>query len=591
MSRRIRSLPSILQNAFLSVVSALVFLVLAESAGLLLERDEPAPHESGFAANWDETGGEFFTAIGWSGGVHFNHEGLRDREHALHKLPGTRRVMCLGDSTTYGQHLRPEEAYPQVLERLIEERGGGVEVFNVALSGWSARQQLIAYRRICRKYAPDQVILGICLNDIGDMQNNLSRPPAILTALHRRSALVRRVVGAYDREIRGVRDLFEAPLPSKVRRGYTLLFEEIRLLRDEARADGAGLAVLVFPFRFQLEPDAPPPIPQKAIEDFCAREGIVFLDLLPAFLQLGPDSFECDHHFGASGARLVAREILDKELVMPPDRPAVRIPPGGVSGLLRALEDFDPRVRIAAVSALGQAGTQEAFGGLIRALADENENVCLSAERQLEGVRLGPSLLPELIQTFHGNAGLCHAVAARAIGLIGADAHSATPALVSGLGDQRSDVRRWTAWALGQIGPGAQAAVPELVRCMPDREMGWTALEALGRIGPGAKLAVPSILSELRDDRAAVRRLSAQALGRIGPVARQAAPGLMRALRDDRPEVRIAAIRALVRVEADPRKVTPALDRMLEDTQDHGMRLELEAALRKLRRRVRERGS
>jgi HEAT repeat protein/lysophospholipase L1-like esterase len=579
-----------MKNLLLSVSSALLFLAVAEGICRVFERDEPALHESGFAVNWDESGGEFFTAIGWSGGVDFNHEGLRDREHALHKLAGVHRVMCLGDSTTYGQHLRPAEAYPQVLERLVEEQGGGVEVFNVALSGWSARQQLIAYRRICRKYRPDQVLLGICLNDVGDMQNNLSRPPALLTEFHRRSALVRRVVGARDREIRDVLDLFETPLSTKVRRGYSRLFGDIRLLRDEARADGARLAVLVFPFRFQLEEGAPPPIPQKAISDFCVKEGIAFLDLLPAFLQLGPDSFECDHHFNASGARLVAQEILAKGLVTPPEQPAIRILPKDVPGMLRSLEDPNPRIRMAAVSTLGRAGTPEAFGGLIRALADQNENVCLSAERQLEGARLGPVLLPELIRTFDGNSGLCHAIAARAIGMIGPDAYSATQALVSSLGDRRSDVRRWTAWALGQIGPGAHHAVPELVRCVSDREMGWMALEALGRIGPGAKAAVPTIVSQLRDDRAAVRRISALALGRIGPAAKEAAPRLLRALRDEHRDVRIAAIRALVRVEADPGQAIPAIERMLDKTDDYGVRLESEAALRKLRRREREFG-
>jgi HEAT repeat protein len=115
------------------------------------------------------------------------------------------------------------------------------------------------------------------------------------------------------------------------------------------------------------------------------------------------------------------------------------------------------------------------------------------------------------------------------------------------------------------------------------------ALEALGRIGPGAKPAVPTIVSQLRDDRADVRRIAALALGRIGPAAKEATPRLLRALRDEHRYVRIAAIRGLVRVEADPAKVAPVIERMLEEavkTNDYGMRLELEAAMRKLRRRM-----
>ena len=40
----------------------------------------------------------------------------------------------------------------------------------------------------------DAVIVAVCLNDIPELQNNLTRPPAWLSALHGRSALVRRLL-------------------------------------------------------------------------------------------------------------------------------------------------------------------------------------------------------------------------------------------------------------------------------------------------------------------------------------------------------------------------------------------------------------
>ena len=50
---------------------------------------------------------------------------------------------------------------------------------NVGLWGWSTRQERLAYERIARRYRPDQVLLGVCLNDIPELQNNLARPPAL----------------------------------------------------------------------------------------------------------------------------------------------------------------------------------------------------------------------------------------------------------------------------------------------------------------------------------------------------------------------------------------------------------------------------
>ena len=73
-------------------------------------------------------------------------------------------MVCLGDSVTLGYPGPPGRGLPARARARIEARGPGVEVFNVALMAWSTPQERIAYERIARKYHPDQVILGICLN-------------------------------------------------------------------------------------------------------------------------------------------------------------------------------------------------------------------------------------------------------------------------------------------------------------------------------------------------------------------------------------------------------------------------------------------
>lgn len=249
--RRAHALPPLLGNLLLSLASVGAVLCLGEWVGRRFERSTPPRSSPTYIADWADWDGDFYTvkstAVGWPPWEDYNRDGLRDREHADAKPNGTRRVVCLGDSTTLGFHLRPEEAYPQTLQDRASALGWNVEVFNVALGGWLTRQQLIAYRRIARRYRPDLVLLGICLNDFAEMRNNLTRPPAILARLHEQSALVRRLVRAQDREIGSIGELFAEPASAKVEDGFRRVFGDLRTLRDEVRADGARLAVLSCP--------------------------------------------------------------------------------------------------------------------------------------------------------------------------------------------------------------------------------------------------------------------------------------------------------------------------------------------------------
>src|SRR5258708_38804158 len=101
------------------------------------------------------------------------------------------------------------------------------------------------------------------------MQNNLSRPPAWLAAFHERSALVRRLVRAQDREIADVEELFTPKDSPKVREAFARMFADMRALRVQLRADGATFPVVIFPVRLHVLPVAPPPTAPPPIPDFC----------------------------------------------------------------------------------------------------------------------------------------------------------------------------------------------------------------------------------------------------------------------------------------------------------------------------------
>jgi len=544
-------LPPLVQNLLLSGVTLIVVGGAAEGLCRLFERERPPPPPvAEYITDWG--GSEFATlksaATGWPPWEDYNSDGLRDREHAVEKPRGARRVACLGDSVTLGYGIRPQEAWPQVLEDLIDARGQRAEVFNVAFGGWSTRQELIAYRRVARKYRPDDVLLGICLNDVPEMENNLTRPPRFVRALYRSSALVRTVVGARRREIASVEELFRDPTSAKVKDAFRLLFDDIHALKRDVRTDGGRLAVIVFPFRFQVLPGAPAPSAQRTIGEFCASEGLPFLDVLPALRELGEAAFIDYDHFSPAGARRVAEAIADSGLLdldegAAPERasspPRTIAPPAGkpVPALLASLRAADPRERAAAARALGNRAAEpvSTIPALVAALGDSSPEVRASAAWGLGGFGpAAPAALPALAARLRDDDAAVRAGSARALGQIGPAARSAAAALVTLLDDEDESVRWRAGEALAAVGPEPATCLEALRRMAedPGRRGRAEAAGALGQLGPAAAPAVPALVSALADARNDVRARAAWALGRIGPAAAPAVPVLMRMIGD-----------------------------------------------------------
>jgi lysophospholipase L1-like esterase len=540
-------------NLALALVAGGSVLGLLEGTARLLEGRRPAPPPvADYIWDWSEKmPGGFYTmkseAVGWPPWEEFNRDGLRDRARPHEKLEGTWRVAVLGDSVTLGAEIRPYEAFPQVMEGRQEAAGRRVEVMNVALWGWSTRQERMAWERIARAYRPDQAILAVCLNDIPELQNNLARPPRWLLRLHERSALVRRIVNARGREIDSVERLFAEPEAPRVKEAMARFFDEVRALRSEVVKDGARFAVVVFPFRFQVAAGAPPPVVQERIAAFCKAEGIDFLDLLPALRHLGESAFVDYDHLSPSGASLTADTILASGLLPDAAAPAPE-PSGTVAELARRLRgDEHPARRAEAARRLGSRGesARPAVDALLTALGDPSEAVRFEAAQALVHVEPRTGDVPALVRALASTDAYVRGFAAWSLGNLQEAARDAVPALVAAINEDETSAV--VAGALARIGPAAEAAVPSLAEALrsPDPGRRWRAARALGRIGPRAGTAVQDLAAALTDPNEAVRAHAARALGRIGPGARPAAAALQRATGDPDPGVRQEARGAL----------------------------------------------
>jgi len=555
--------------------------VLAGLEGVcrLFDHERPARPVASYITVWND--GEFYTvksaATGWPPWEDYNRDGMRDREHAVERQPGTRRVMMLGDSVTLGYGLRPEQAYPQVLQDLLDARGQPAEVFNVAFSGWSTRQERIAYERIGRRYRPDDVVVAVCLNDIPEIHNNLARPPHLLQALHARSALVRRLVGARRREIHDVEELFTAPESPSVRDAFARFFEELRQLRGEVEADGGRFGLAVLPFRMQLDTPGTPSV-QERIAAFCAGQGIPFLDLLPHLRPLGEGGFLDYDHLSAAGARRVAEAIADSGLLGAADaghaarvpEPITRMPDGASPDAppLERLRDPDSTTRAATARALGNLGAEapKVVPALERALRDPEPAVRAAAAWALGGFGPGAAgATSDLGVALADESPPVRAGAAHTLGAIGPAARPVANALVSHLDDPAEEVRWRAEDALARVGPDPASALPVLLPLVADpasRGRGGAAA-VIARMGPAARPAVPALISALSDAHGDVRWKAAWALGEIGPEARAAVPALLALVRD--PDVGWHAIDALGSIGPDAGAAVPTLRSALAD--------------------------
>jgi lysophospholipase L1-like esterase len=184
-----------------------------------------------------------------------NGDHMRNPEVPLERGPKDFRVLCLGDSITFGWGVRYEEAYPTLLAELLREALPGREVFvlNAACSGYSAHQGTEMLRRRGLKYRPDVVTIWFGWNDSAVWDGMTDSEHARLFArehLLSRSATYRALSHAlrrsWHREVRRERKRAEARLPRMPAADYQArLREMVELARAGESSPGRGAQVVL----------------------------------------------------------------------------------------------------------------------------------------------------------------------------------------------------------------------------------------------------------------------------------------------------------------------------------------------------------
>ncbi|HEX9751263.1 MAG TPA: GDSL-type esterase/lipase family protein [candidate division Zixibacteria bacterium] len=131
-----------------------------------------------------------------------NSHGFRTPEFLFEKTPGTTRVVCLGESTTFGYGVANGQTYPRKLEEYLnahDEQKRRWEVISLGVTDYSTYQGVRLAEQMLPRLTPDIVLM---LFSWGDLQpgaaetpdSDLEMPAAwtmILQDMWLRSAIVR----------------------------------------------------------------------------------------------------------------------------------------------------------------------------------------------------------------------------------------------------------------------------------------------------------------------------------------------------------------------------------------------------------------
>lgn len=249
-----------------------------------------------------------------------NNLGLRGPDVTPAKPDGTLRIVCLGDSFTFGEGVREEQTYPAMLQGMLDHRmvPGPVEVINAGVQGYGTLEELYLFGLVCDPLQPDVVTLGFVLNDATDLQETIrhndeasrafepSLPGRVsaLWQMFERQREARRLEQAF---IDTTRKSFESSRWNDTRTA-------LRGMNEYSRERGFTFVVVIFPMFTRLDRDYPFEDLHRKVAGACTDVGIAHLDLLDAFRGRSAETYwvhPVDHHPNRLVHGEATRRIID----------------------------------------------------------------------------------------------------------------------------------------------------------------------------------------------------------------------------------------------------------------------------------------
>ncbi len=101
-------------------------------------------------------------------GIPFNYPGLRIETRSIrfeNIKNNNPRIVCFGDSVTFGWNLSYDLSYPYILEKSLKDKYPGLKVINCGIGGNTINNAASRLKRDVISYNPHLVIINFGLND------------------------------------------------------------------------------------------------------------------------------------------------------------------------------------------------------------------------------------------------------------------------------------------------------------------------------------------------------------------------------------------------------------------------------------------
>jgi len=264
-----------------------------------------------------------------------NELGFRDRP-IFEKGPGVFRILCLGDSITFGTGVKNEQTYPNVLEGLIQrisKPGVTVDVINAGISAYNIRNIRGLLQEYIQSLKPDVVVYTFVENDLDDSVSAgadgwlIAYDPAkspdepfigddfpAIWVMHwedqRKKRFWGKIASLFDNRLNIVSEtpppLLIGSHPETVRR-WKHFEDELRKMKTLCESNGSPLLVYSFGLKHSSEAVV------RRLVSVCQRVGLPHASTLPIFDKadyMRKYSLGYDPHCNPTGHQLMADRLF-----------------------------------------------------------------------------------------------------------------------------------------------------------------------------------------------------------------------------------------------------------------------------------------